>query len=80
MVHLPWLLSFPRAFVLYFSKKEQRGRWQGELWVGRDASLQLLGPVHDEDDMAPISSMIGPDFPPSPQEGSWLAVCVGSEG
>ena len=27
-----------------------------------------------------ISSMIGPDFPPSPKEGSWLAVCVGVLG
>ena len=29
---------------------------------------------------ARISSMIGPEFPPSPQEGSWLAVCVGVLG
>ena len=27
-----------------------------------------------------ISSMIGPAFPPSPKEGSWLAVCVGVLG
>ncbi len=24
--------------------------------------------------------MIGPEFPPSPKEGSWLAVCVGVLG
>ena len=24
--------------------------------------------------------MIGPDFPPSPKEGLWLAVCVGVLG
>ncbi len=29
---------------------------------------------------ARISSMIGPDFPPSPKEGAWLAVCVGVLG
>ena len=29
---------------------------------------------------ARISSMIGPEFPPSPKEGSWLAVCVGVLG
>ena len=27
--------------------------------------------------LAQISSMIGPEFPPSPKEGAWLAVCVG---
>ena len=30
--------------------------------------------------LAPISSMIGPEFPPGPKEGSWLAVCVGVLG
>ena len=24
--------------------------------------------------------MIGPEFPPSPKEGAWLAVCVGVLG
>ena len=70
------VLSVPTILLFYsFYSVERAPRLPGaiESFCGLGESVLSVKPAR-------ISSMIGPDFPPSPKERAWLAICVGVLG